>query len=290
MTGMRLALPILMLSMAAQAAVVGPYSPAAGQPGSTAISYYTEGGVDHHDSRILGWASEAPVITRGLQSVANPGLGTVTWGSESDALGPANAYDLSDDPQDPESGTSVVSLGDGGSITLTFSTPFGNGPGPDLAVFENAHSDDFLELAFVEVSSNGTTFHKFRSISLTQTATQVGGFGSLDTTYIHNLAGKFRAGFGTPFDLAELAGIPDLDISMITHVRITDVVGSLNASYRTLDSQGRPINDPWQTPFETGGFDLDAVAYLNIPEPATLSLFALGVVSPALLRRRRTRW
>ena len=287
MMPMRLALPILMLSAAAHGAVVGPYSPPAGQPGSTAVPYYTEDGTDHHDPRILGWASDAPEFTQGLQSVADPGLGTVTWGTAFDALGPANAYDLADDPQDPGSATSVVSLGDGGSITLTFPEPFGNGPGPDLAVFENAHSDNFLELAFVEVSSDGTNFHKFPSISLTQTTSQIGGFGSLDTTNIHNLAGKFRAGFGTPFDLADLAGIPDLDISMITHVRITDVVGSLNPSYGTLDSQGHLINDPWQTPFETGGFDLDAVAYLNIPEPASFSLFVLGLVS--LLGRRRAR-
>lgn len=282
---MRLTLTILAVCASAQAAIVsGPYSPAAGQPGSTAISYYTENGQDYHDSRILGWASDVVSVNRGLKSVANPGLGLVNWGSPLDALGPANAYDLVDDAEDPQSPTSVMSLGDRGSITLTFPVPIGNGPGPDLAVFENAHSNEFLELAIVEVSSNGTDFYKFPSISLTQTGAQVGAFGSLDTTNIHNLAGKFRAGFGTPFDLAELAGIPELDISMITHVRITDVVGSLNSSFGTYDSLGNLINDPWETKYDTGGFDLDAVAYLNIPEPATLPLLFFSVA--ALCRRR----
>ena len=48
----------------------------------------------------------------------------------------------------------VISLGDGGSVTLYFNPPIVNGPGFDFAVFENAFNDSFLELAHVEISEN----------------------------------------------------------------------------------------------------------------------------------------
>ena len=52
-------------------------------------------------------------------------------------------------------------LGDDGSLVLTFPAPIADGAGPDFAVFENAFSTEFLELAFVEVSSDGTNFTRF---------------------------------------------------------------------------------------------------------------------------------
>ena len=257
----------------------GPYSPPAEMPGSTAVPYLPE----KYDPRIIGWASEVASFSRGKENITKPTGEDASWGVAGDALFEANAYGSEN--------FDVVSLGDGGSITLKFPEPIGNGPGPDLAVFENAFDDNFLELAFVEVSSNGRTFHRFPAVSLTQTDVQIGGFGLLDTTYIHNLAGKFRSGFGTPFDLAELAGIPDLDISMITHVRIIDVVGSVNPLWGRLDSQGHLINDPWTTEWESGGFDLDAVAYMNvaIPEPSAALILGAGAVATSLQRRRRHR-
>ena len=75
--------------------------------------------------------------------------------------------------------------------------------------FENSFSDDFLELAFVEVSSNGIDFYRFNSISLTQENVQIETFGLIDARQIHNLAGKYRGMFGVPFDLSELANITD---------------------------------------------------------------------------------
>ena len=278
---MHLALTIVALSaVGALAAMPGPYAPPAGEPGSTAIPYWSDGVDREEDPRILGWASAVTHFTRGPENITQPGGELASYGKPSDALGTSDGY-FSEN-------LNVVSLGDGGSITLTFPQPIGDGPGPDIAVFENGFSDTFLELAFVEVSSNGTTFHRFPSFSLTQTDTQVLGFGLLDTTYIHNLAGKYRAGFGTPFDLAELAGMEDLDISMITHVRIVDVVGSINPAYGTRDSEGRLINDPWLTNWEAGGFDLDAVAYLNvIPEPSVPLILGLGALVAGLQRKRR---
>ena len=55
----------------------------------------------------------------------------------------------------------VVSLGDGGVAILTFDTPLSDGPGPDFAVFENAFLETFLELAFVEVSSDDVNYFRF---------------------------------------------------------------------------------------------------------------------------------
>ncbi len=249
----------------------GPYAPAAEKPGSTAV------GKD--DSRIVAWASAVGELRRGDQDVSDPDLGPTTYGAGRDALGPANAGDDS---------LPVVSLGDGGSITLTFAQPITNAAGPDFAVFENGITDTFLELAFVEVSSDGAHFFRFPSASLTPTDAQVGGFGALDPTNLHNLAGKYRRGFGTPFELSDLAGIsPLLDLARITHVRIEDVIGSIDPAYARRDAAGRIINDPWSTPFETGGFDLDAVAVLHqIPEPRAGLLLLAGVASLCTRRRR----
>jgi hypothetical protein len=104
---------------------------------------------------------------------------------------------------------------------------------------------------------------RFPSISLTQTTTQIDGFGSLDATKIHNLAGKYRQGYGTPFDLQDLADSTGIDLEHITHVRIVDVVGSIDPTYARYDSQGNAINDLFPTPFNSGGFDLDAVGVIH---------------------------
>jgi hypothetical protein len=84
-----------------------------------------------------------------------------------------------------------------------------------------------------------------------------------DCRYLNNLAGKYRQGFGTPFDLDQLASAPLLNVNAVTHVRIIDVVGSTNPVYGTVDSFGDLINDPYPTAFDAGGFDLDAVAVLH---------------------------
>ena len=157
---------------------------------------------------------------------------------------------------------------------LGFAQPITDGPGYDFAVFENGLSDTFLELGFVEVSSDGNNFFRFPSVSLTPTATQVGSFGVLDPTNLNDLAGKYRVGFGTPFDLQELSGVsPLLDIHDVKFVKIVDVVGSINPLYATLDSVNNPVNDPYPTAFASGGFDLDGVGVINqVPEPAAFVL------------------
>ena len=219
------------------------FPPPAGQEGSTAI---------HKDSAVfIDWASGC-IVERGYLDISQPELGFVDFGTVNDALGQAD--------------NTIVSLGDGGVATVTFAVPVANGYGFDFAVFENGFSDTFLELAFVEVSSDGENFFRFNSVSLTQTDVQVGGFGELNTEKINNLAGKYRVEYGTPFDLEELANEPGLDVNHITHVRIIDVTGCIQDDFATFDSQGNKINDPWSTPFPSGGFDLDAVGVIHNTE------------------------
>lgn len=209
------------------------------------------------------WADAATVV-RGPVDITVPQGATTTYGLPFDATGPSDAGD------DVQLG--VVSLGDGGSATLRFDTPVADGVGADLAIFENGFSLAFLELAHVEVSSDGIHFVRFPSVSETQASTQIGAFtfNAIDPSDLHNLAGKYEAGFGTPFDLAELRGInPHLDVSHITHVRVIDVVGSIDPGLGTRDSLGNLINDPFKTNFDTGGFDLDAVGALHA-SPATI--------------------
>lgn len=224
----------------------GPYDGAAGTAGSPAIA--------HADPAIAGWATGFVDLVRGPAQAGVPAYGFASFGAAEYALGPV----LRETPDDVYD---VVSLGDGGRVTLTFDQPIADGAGWDFAVFENGFAGSFLELAFVEVSSDGVNFFRFDAYSETPSATQIGGFGVLDPTNVRNLAGKHVGGHGTPFDLAELAGrSPLLDVHAITHVRVVDVVGSIDPALASRDALGRVVNDPWPTPFSTGGFDLDGVA------------------------------
>lgn len=217
------------------------FAPPVGQVGTTALS--------KNDLLFKGWATACTVV-RGPQNIANPTGGNASVGDNTLALGQAGS-------------NGIVSLGDGGSATLTFLTPIANGEGADFAVFENSFSDDFLELAFVEVSSDGINFFRFPATSLVQDNIQLTNAGLIDARLINNLAGKYRAGYGTPFDLEELKSQEGLNVNNITHVRIVDVVGSLETAYATFDAYGNKVNDPWTTAFASGGFDLDAVGVIN---------------------------
>ena len=220
---------------------MGPFCNKVGTEGCTAVKF--------DDSRIKAWAT-ACTIVRGSQNLSNPDAPEVTYGDEQQAVGPCNNNNLN-----------VVSLGDGGTATLTFETPIANGNGYDFAVFENSFDDYFLELAFVEVSSDGQRFVRFPATSLTQTARQI--TSKVDPTYINNLAGKYKTGFGTPFDLDELRDSTGIDINNITQVRIVDVVGSIDPQYATYDAFGHIVNDPFPTISYSAGFDLDGVAVMH---------------------------
>ncbi|MFZ4523298.1 MAG: T9SS type A sorting domain-containing protein [Bacteroidales bacterium] len=157
----------------------------------------------------------------------------------------------------------VVSLGDHGSALLGFDIPIVNRAGPDFAVFENSFGDGFLELGFVEVSSDGQRFVRFPAVSLTPYDQQVNTFDTIDATKINNFAGKYKHGFGTPFNLDDLSDSAGIDLNHIIQIRVTDVIGCLRDSFATFDSQGHKVNDPWPTPFDTGGFDFDAIGVIH---------------------------
>lgn len=233
------------LLLAAALVSAQDYPPGAGFPGTTAI---------HKDSpQFVGWATGISV-TRGHVNIANPdfiagGSNFATSGQPNNVLG----Y--------PDS-NSTVSLGDGGSAVLTFASAIVDEAGFDLAVFENGAST-YLELAFVEASSDGIHFFRFPSHSQTPTAVQIGTFGTPSATYLNNLAGKYEALYGTPFDLSELPDDPLLDKNAVTHIKVVDVVGSIDPAHAGLDSFGNAVNDSFPTPFTSSGFDLQGVGVIH---------------------------
>ncbi len=255
----------------AGSAHAGPFAPAAGKAGSTAL---------HKDSAsIVQWAT-------GYRDYSPGSNVDASWKDPAEGLGKAEG-----------SSTDVVVLGDGGRITLTFNGYITNGAGADFAVFENSFSDTFLELAFVEVSSNGTDFFRFPNYSFT--SSPVSGFGTIDPTNIDGLAGKYRQGWGTPFDLAVLAGTPGLDVNQVQYVRLIDVVGNGSTfdSYPAAYGGPHPIYDPYPTT-GSSGFDLDAVGVIHfsafstttppVPEPSQWAMHAaaLGLLSFVVRRNR----
>jgi hypothetical protein len=206
----------------------------------------TSTAVHMDSSTIIGWANEC-VVERGWMNISDTTIGRTYNGQEIYALGHADE-------------TGVISLGDSGIAILTFPHPIFNGAGNDFVIFENSFSDSFLELAHVEVSSDGLNYYRFPSDFVQLGIPQIGAFDQLnDASKINNLAGKYRGGYGTPFDLEELTGIPGLNVNSITHIKIIDAVGSISYPYGTTDQNGNFINDPFPTPFPSCGFDLDAV-------------------------------
>jgi hypothetical protein len=205
-------------------------------------------------SMIKGWATVCNV-SRGWQNYSDTSLGKATVGSEYYGTLKADG--------------SVISLGDSGIAILQFDNPISDKEGPDFCVFENgftlgnAQSDSHMELAFVEVSSDGIHYVRFPATSYIDTTVQLGNFDGSNATLVDGLAGKYVSGYGTPFDLNIFAALSSINIGKITHVKLIDVVGNKDAQYPARDKNGRKIIDPWPTPFAASGFDLDAVGVIN---------------------------
>lgn len=236
------------------------FHPAPGDPASNAIK--------RDSSCFVSWATGG-TVTRGFINISDTtalasGSNRASFGNLNLALGPATG-----------SVTDVLSLGDSGVATLSFDQFIMDGPGYDFAVFENGFMDNYLELAHVEVSSDGIHFFRFPSTTEAPLDTQSSNASFTDCRMVNNLAGKYRLGYGTPFDLAELPNDPDLDKSAVKFVRIIDAIGAVSGNHTTTDQFGTIINDPFPTPFESGGFDLEAIGVIN----GTLGLNDLSLLN-----------
>lgn len=165
----------------------------------------------------------------------------------------------------------LLSLGNGGSITLEFDDVIVNGPGPDFAVFENSLDFDgftYAEFAFVEVATTTNAWARFPvTYYPTNLAVPFGPeFGLNDVTAVDGLAGKHTLPFGTPFDLDWLRHHPNVtnglvDLNRIAYVRLVDAVG--NGS--TTDDFGNPILDPYSGfASPSDGFDLRGVGVIHL--------------------------
>jgi hypothetical protein len=171
----------------------------------------------------------------------------------------------------------VLSLGDGGSITLEFTDNIvRDGEGPDLIIFENAFYSGgdplnaFVEAGFVEVSQDGVHFYRFAN-DYNPAGLPVNnpdnwhGFAGVHPVYSNSEddtdpTNPDTAG-GDAFDLGELG------LDTIRFVRIIDTNEPPEAA---LDDDGDPVYDPGQITELKSGFDLDAIAAVHsedIPTP-----------------------
>lgn len=202
-------------------------------------------GIALDSAAVEGWASQVTAY--------RPGREVTGFGDVEAAIGPASGI-----------ATEVLVLGRGGSVTVRFSESVANRDGAEFAVFENGLGTVeslFAELAYVEVSSNGTDFARF-PVSSGRDET-VGAYERVDTADYSGFAGLHPRGTGTAFDLAELSGEPEVaagrvDLRSISYIRLVDVIGDGSET----DGAGSPIYDPYPTS-GTAGFDLDGVAYLG---------------------------
>lgn len=123
-------------------------------------------------------------------------------------LGPPMASDLD----------SVVSLGNGGFVTLRFDRVIVDGPGPDFIVFENP-LPGFAELATVAISADGVSWHEFPCTAplLGPDFGSCAGVGVVHASPTNDVSpfDPTTAG-GDAFDLASVA------LTSASFVRITD--------------------------------------------------------------------
>ena len=240
------------------------FAPQVGIDGTTAIH--------KDDALFVDWANGV-IINRGYLDIALPNNGVVDYGETTNANGQAN--------------NNIVSLGDSGEAILTFSQSITNDQGADFAIFENGFLLEegselaFLELAFVEVSTDGIEYVRFPAFSEVQTNTQTDSFGYLNARNIHNLAGKYIANYGTPFDLEDLNNLiqgTTVNLNNINYIKLIDVVGTTNPNFATYDSENNLINDPYPTAFSSGGFDLDAVGVIHNNSSAGIHNVELSLV------------
>lgn len=155
--------------------------------------------------------------------------------------------------------THVVSLGEGGAITLAFDQnrcvlDLG---GDDLAVMENAFyingdpNNRFIEAAWVAVSQDGVNFIEFPAsvntqIESTGNPQRYSGFAGIEPVYPGSDPDEVG---GDRFDLAEVG------LEWIRYVRITDTGGD-----------PEDAGDAMPPGSKMSGFDLDAIGAIHLGE------------------------
>ncbi len=211
------------------------------------------------NSQLSFWATSVVDYSRGYQDYQLTDLGYASFGLEDDILGSAGT---------------PFSLGDGGYVTVTFAQEISNGDGDDFAVFENGFAWEgvYMELGFVEVSSDGSNFSRLPA--LCRHTEQPGAWDTSDSADFYNLAGNFVGGTG--FDLADLITAGDanvasglVDLDHIAFVRVVDVIGDVANGGATQDFMGRAVADPYPTASESCGMDITGVAGINAGTVAT---------------------
>ena len=266
------------------AALAGPYS--------------DEYGGLHHATSVAfrGWASGCAEYTQ-----PDPDSGGFARNNSGQTCTPAEAVIGRPAAFDPGAmAQHVLSLGNGGSVVLTFESPIEDAPGPDFAVFENGFTDytdftgtsreeatnsfSFAELAFVEVATRTSAWARFpvtclnSSVLYSLNNVEQEWFASQDVSLLDGFAGKHRIEYGTPFDLGSLANDPAVlagavDLRCIRYVRLADVMGDGSVT----DAAGRAVYDPYYN-FSSGypnaayaastdGFDLRAVGVIHFITP-----------------------
>lgn len=224
------------------------FHPAPGMAGSNAIK--------KDSTCFIGWATGGSV-QRGYLDISDTtvtfnGSNRASFGNVSLACGPATG-----------SITDILSLGDSGIAIMTFDLQIIDGLGYDFAIFENGFTDNYMEFAFVEVSSDGENYFRFPATSEIPLTAQIGNASYSDCRMVNNLAGKYRIGYGTPFDLSDLPDDPLLDKQAVRFVKLIDVIGAISGNHTSTDQFGHAVNDPYPTPFDSGGFDLEAIGIIN---------------------------
>jgi hypothetical protein len=156
-----------------------------------------------------------------------------------------------------QGGTNVVSLGEGGSITVAFrDNVVVDGPGDDLVVFENAfHSGSaegplFEELGIVSVSADGKEWVTFPYDALTGEG--LSGRAPVLSHPVNGIDPLSAEAGGDRFDIGALG------LGFVRFVRITDGGDAL------------PDAGDFVPPADKGGFDLDAMGALNSAEPGVV--------------------
>ncbi|MEO8797578.1 MAG: hypothetical protein ABI551_06815 [Polyangiaceae bacterium] len=153
-------------------------------------------------------------------------------------------------------GLDVVSLGTGGSITLSFA-PNGiiDGPGADFIVFENPFvvnvsdpSTVFAELGEVSVSDDGITWTTFACTATAYPYGACAGWHPVLSSPENGISPVDpHAAGGDAFDLKDVG---------VAHARFVRIVDKTNEA--CPESGAKPTKN---------GFDLDAVSVVNVDAP-----------------------